>query len=64
MKSMDIYEMKWEKDKYNMECPSCENKENNLYRFDYLLSKPRPEYKCKECGQMWHYSKERYVTKT
>lgn len=46
------------KDKSPMECPSCGNKEGNLFRLDNSISKPRPEYLCAVCRHEWHYSRQ------
>jgi transposase-like protein len=52
--------MKWRKDKHRTECPQCESN-NSMFIFNKLLSKPRTEYKCDDCGCEWHYSKQMTV---
>ena len=49
--------MKYRIDKNITECPECEKVDNNGFIFNRALSKPRTEYKCVNCGQEWHYSK-------
>lgn len=48
---------KWKIDKNKTECPFCGNK-NTQFKMDYLLSKPRPKYRCDECYSEWHYSRK------